>query len=145
MTTIVACAKLGLMVADSRCTDDTIKWPSKKIERIGDSLFGCAGEVPDIEKMVAWFKRGRAGKKPKTKDFSALELNASGVWIWDDAAPISYSPERDYHAIGTGAAAALAALLMGADPVKAVEIACQIDAGSEGPVQVVDLTPKDTQ
>jgi len=141
MTTIVADAKAGVMTSDSRTFDDTtgIKWPTRKIERVGASLFGCAGEVPDIEKMLAWFKRSRAGRRPKTKDFYALELNKDGVFIWDEACPVSYSPERSFHACGSGAPAAIAAMLMGADAVKAVEIACQVDAGSEGPVQVMKL------
>ena len=126
------------MVSDSKATDGVVKWPCKKIERIGDSLFGFAGEVTDIEKMTRWFRGGQKGKRPRTKDFVGLELTAEGVFIWDDA-PCSYRPDREFHAIGSGQMAALGALLAGKSAVEAVEIAVQIDHCSEPPVQVVRL------
>ena len=138
MTTIIADAKAGIMVSDSNTSDGEIKWPTRKIERIGDSLFGFAGEAVEIQKMLRWLNGGRKGKKPKTKECSGLELSAEGVFLWDDA-PISYSPDRHYHAVGSGAMAALAAMQCGKTAQESVDIACQIDAHSEGPIQVVRL------
>lgn len=138
MTTIAADARTGVMVADSKTSDGVTKWSSQKIERIGGSLFGCAGRVSSIEKVLRWLRKSRIGKKPRVTDFIALELNSEGLFLWDsDLDP--FGPGRDFHAVGSGAAPAMAALLLGCDAEKAVATACLVDDGSEGPIQVEKL------
>lgn len=125
------------MVSDSKTSDGDVKWSSQKIERIGDTLIGCAGDCVDIEKFIKW-RRGK-GRKPKlTNEFSGLQLDAEGVWLWDKKLE-PFPAGREYHAIGTGAKAALAAFSLGAAAIKAVEVACEIDDGSEGPIQMLKL------
>ena len=137
MTTIVVSWPEKVMVSDSKTTDGDVKWKSQKVERVNHSLIGCAGDCGQIELFLKWFRRG--GRKPKlTNEFSALELDAEGIWLWDKGLT-RYPPGQEYHAIGTGAKAALAALLMGANAVRATEVACEVDDGSGGPIQVYKL------
>ena len=122
------------MIADSKTTDGSVKWKSQKIERIKGSLIGCAGDCGQIELFLKWY-RSRGRKPQLNDDFTALELNEHGLWLWDKKlAP--YPPGQEFHAIGSGAAAAMAAHLMGADTKRAVEVACEVDDGSEGPLQI---------
>lgn len=134
MTTIVVSWPERVMVSDSKTTDGDVKWRSNKVDRIGKSLIGCAGDCSQIELFLKWFRKG--GRKPKlTNEFNALELDEEGIWLWDKSLT-RYPPGQDYHAIGTGAKAALAAFLMGADAVRATEVACEVDDGSGGPLQI---------
>ena len=138
MTTIVASFTEKVMAADSNVTDGDVKWKSNKIERIGASLFGAAGDCTEIEKFFRWKRRG-TGARPKLGDaFSALELNADGVWLWDKKLE-PFPPGDEVHAIGSGAKAAMAALICGCDARRAVEVACEVDAGSGLPVVVHSL------
>lgn len=141
MTTIVACFKERVMLSDSRTTDEDagIKWTTRKIEKINGALYGAAGDCIDIEAFIAWL-RGERKRRPKITDagFTAMELNEKGILLWDyRLKPFAVGIDR--HAIGSGAMAALAALEMGADAKTAIEIACKIDTGSEGPIQMETL------
>ncbi|MFN7817808.1 MAG: hypothetical protein ACK5OQ_16385 [Burkholderiales bacterium] len=141
MTTIVASFKERVMLSDSRTTDEDagVKWPTRKIERIGASLFGAAGDCVDIDAFFIWLQTPKR-RRPKIADsaFSAIELNERGIWLWDyRLKPFAAGIER--HAIGSGAMAALAVLELGADARTAIEIACRIDPNSEGPIQSESL------
>ena len=139
MTTIACHFHEGVMVSDSKTTDGDIKWPTNKIERIRGSLFGAAGDCGAIEQFFKWMRAGGKGKKPQiTADLQVLELNEEGVWLWDKKLS-PFPAGREYHAVGSGAKAVLAAFLMGADTQRAVQIACEVDDGSEGPLQVKQL------
>lgn len=138
MTTIVADARAGVMVADSRCTIGGSWVPSTKVERFQAELIGCAGSEPDIQRWRKWYLAGKRGARPKCEDFNAIILRADGVYIaWDGGHEMLI--ERGYHAIGSGSDAAQGALMAGADAKGAVEIACFIDAGSGGDIRVFNL------
>ena len=141
MTTIAADPKLGLMVTDSNVTDGAQKWSEHKVERIGDTLYGTCGDAVDGDKFYDWIRRGAKGRKPKLdeNEFNALALNDKGLFWFDNKLhPIRH---KEPFAIGSGATAARAALECGADIVRAVEVACKVDAGSAPPVQVYRLSP----
>jgi hypothetical protein len=140
VTTIIADAEAGVMVADSKTTDGSVKWSSQKIERIGDSIFGAAGEAQDIETFLAWIRRKKAAPKPRIKDddFVAIELNQTGLFRWEHKLK-PFPPGSSKHAIGTGAMAAMAALEMGASAERACEVACLVDDASGLPLQVLKL------
>lgn len=139
MTTIAVDAVAGVMAADSKTSDGSVKWTAQKIERIGESLYGAAGEVQDIEAFLAWRRRGTP-PKPRIRDeaFVALELNKDGLFRWEYKLK-PFPPGSDKHAIGTGAMAAMAAFEMGASAERAVEVACMVDDGSGPPLQVLTL------
>lgn len=137
MTTIVASFAEKVIASDSKVSDGDIKWKASKIERIGASLFGAAGDCSEIEKFFKWKRGGRRPTKMGDQ-FVALELNAEGIWYWDKKLE-PFPPGAPVHAIGTGAKAALAAVLLGCNAERAVEIACEVDDGSGPPVVILAL------
>jgi ATP-dependent protease HslVU (ClpYQ) peptidase subunit len=111
-----------------------------KLHHLPDgSVIGCAGNTVDILRAVAWLKSGREGKPPKLAEVGILQLMPDGsLFYWNE--------ELEPHqwdvpcAIGTGGELALGAMLAGASPKKAVEIACQRDPMSGG--KISELRPK---
>lgn len=140
MTTVLGDARLGIMVSDSQWSDGVQKGHTRKVHRIGKQLIGCAGNMDETTLFLAWCRAGCEGKAPKTPNFSAIVLNAKGLfhcYANDILMPI----ENGWHAIGTGAVAAMVAheALGFANPRLAVSIVCKHDAGSRGPVRVYRL------
>ena len=132
MTTIIA--DTTMMCCDSMATDQCQKWAILKVLRIGEGLFATAGGVSEGELFYEWIKRKGRGKRPVVSDdFSAMALRTDGLWLYDSQ--LVPMPLMNAHAIGSGCQAARAALMAGATLQRAVEIACEIDAGSALPVQ----------
>jgi ATP-dependent protease HslVU (ClpYQ) peptidase subunit len=136
MTTILADAKKGVMVCDSKATFGGEWFPVKKVFRHGDELFGFAGTQSEGVRWLDWYSTGQRGKMPSISNVSIMILGAeSGVRLVEGSGSL-FSVERSFYAIGSGATAARGAHMAGADAKKAVEIACKIDAGSGGDVIV---------
>lgn len=122
MTTIVA--NLEGMAADHRCTEDgpplCHTW---KIKRVGESLFGLAGDVMAGLAVLEWLdtpKRNRAllykmfGEEVQWRyEMVLLELSPHGLALWN-AWGIRMPLRDSKYAIGTGGAVALDALENGA-------------------------------
>lgn len=137
MTTIAADARLGIMVSDSKCSWGNQWFPSKKVYRVNDFLIGLAGEAAKIDDFVDYLRAGSPGKPPKG-DFSGLLLRASGLYAVSSDGSLT-AIDRGFHAIGSGDAAALGAMLAGAPPQRAVEIALDVDTYSGGAIQTFHL------
>lgn len=73
------------------------------------------------------------------KDVTILTLDAKGNSYVIDAAGWRLM-EGEFYAIGSGTDAALAAMHMGADALRAVEIAAMVDANTGPPFQVLRVT-----
>lgn len=138
MTTVAGDARLGVLVCDSRCVYGDTQVAITKVHRIGDELIGLAGDVKHGQDFLAWLRRSRRGVRPKGDEYTALILRKDGLWQWDSNG-CEMRLELGYHAIGTGAHAALGAMKAGAAVEAAVRIACEIDAGSGGEVIVHHL------
>ena len=141
MTTI-ACNRRE-MACDSRSSFDNGEYltTDDKIERIGDSLVGCAGNWPAIFKFIAWFKDQTKERPDFTDDdeFTAVVLNRRGIYVYDG----STYPSRACHnffAIGSGSMAARAAMLCGKSPADAVAIAIKCDKNSGSPIRTFKLS-----
>jgi hypothetical protein len=133
MTTIAACPKSKTVVCDSIVSDADQKWTEQKVFRIRGSLYATAGESADGEAFLQWIRGGKRGKTPKLDGtFDAIALTPNGLFQYD--AHLIPSQRTEPIGIGTGGKCAKEAMMAGADIVTAVEIACQIDAQSEGPV-----------
>lgn len=137
MTTIAADAKAGVMVSDSEWTDGDEKGPYRKVWRIRGELCGFAGDHKAMMQTRDWMRAGQVGPRP-TGNVTVLILNQRGLRTWNpiDGTWVSSSPQ---FAIGSGAKAARAAMLAGADCKAAVKIACQVDAESGGRPRVYKL------
>lgn len=138
MTTILATPTA--IYSDSNVVDVTAVFKAKKIFKFRGKLVGCAG---DADLCSAFQEAMRLGRKPKVppsvdpdRAFNALVVDKKGIWHFDDTFTGDLVQEP-FMATGTGGDAARAAMMAGATPEQAVEIACQIDSGSRGPVQVL--------
>ena len=88
--------------------------------------------------LAAQAMAGRHGKPPRMSNFEALILSSEGVHlVQGDCRAVRV--ERGFDAIGTGGQVALGALVAGAGPREAVRIACELDAGSGGKIEVFKL------
>ena len=95
-------------------------------------------DAAEIQKVVAWLEKRRRGPRPSGKCIEGLLMRADGLFLLDSDC-VEHKIERGFHAIGSGTHAALAAMMMGADPKRAVEIAAQIDTGTGGEISVYTI------
>lgn len=141
MTTILADAKWGLMVADSSVSDEDRVWVGKKVYRVKNALIGMAGNESDCAMFREWYRAGLEEAAPTFTVLSALILTAKGLFFYDNnyEKPIKLALGRE--AVGTGAKAAMCAYeaLGFANPKKAVQIVCKHDALSRAPVRSYNL------
>lgn len=140
MTTIIADAKLGLMVSDSNVTDDDRQWSGRKVWRIKGALVATAGDAEEGRKFLAWYRAGGTGKTG-WKGMYALILTPGKLLYVGDECTLPETIRSGREAIGTGAKAAMCAYeaLGWQDPKRAVQIVCRHDAGSRTPVRVYRL------
>lgn len=149
MTTVAADLKEGIMVSDSQVTVEHkgFAYPAVKIVKKGGLLIGAAGHGGDCTRFMKWAAGKFQDKEPKWEEQAGLEdsvvgivLKDDGIYIWSQGDPEPERIEAEQFAVGSGGKAARAAMVMGADVVKAVEIACQVDAMySSLPVQILRL------
>ena len=134
MTTV---ATNGEVMAADSCISGDYADEGSKIRRIGRSLYGIAGDYTAAMKFLDW--RAKPKSKPDVSgDFEALEINAKGIWYWDNnLRPVKAG--RKFAAIGSGSSAAMGAMLAGKGPREAVKIACQLDNASALPIIVEEL------
>lgn len=142
MTTVLADARLGVMVSDSCVTGGDRVWSGAKVFRVRGHLLGFAGDIAARTRFLAWWKRG--GKEADAETFKggqALVMTPAGKLIFyeGDDLPVDIPGGRE--AIGTGGKAAIAAYdaLGWEDPKKAVAVACRYDSASRLPVRVYKL------
>jgi ATP-dependent protease HslVU (ClpYQ) peptidase subunit len=144
LTTILADTKLGVIVTDSNFAAGDTRGEMRKVWRMrGFGIVGLAGSLDEMAPFLLWMKDGMQPPGPKCKAMSALLLQPNGL-LWFEGSPAPIVVQKHYHAIGSGASAALAAYeaLGFTDPVRAVKIACNHDNGSRKPVRTYKLTTK---
>jgi len=140
VTTIAA--NLEQMSADSKVVVGDSHYPAAKIFRFPGMIVGVSGEGRAMGDFLRWVKEGLPETIPNIEEhqgsFRALVLTPDGLFEYDE----SFWPEkvnRNFAAIGTGAHAALAAMMLGQSTENAVAIACQIDNNTGGPVDTLKL------
>lgn len=137
MTTIAA--NHQIMVSDRLVSDDSTKKRSRKIFRVDDALIGIAGTVSSGTHFCYWYAHYRTAKKPVDfdGDFTALVLNDSGLWLYENG----FIPEKvsSPYFVGTGAGYAEAAHMSGKSLEESVRIASRIDLFSGYGIQVMRL------
>lgn len=152
MTTIIAVE--NAMYADSKVTlGKGYSYPTTKIVKTKGQLVGAAGHAGDCSRFLEWASDGFTNKsKPKFEAPAGSDDAIDGLIVKEDGiyyfCPEYPFPERinaDFYAIGSGSKAARAAMLMGADPAKALEIAMQVDDFTGPPVQILRLNDESKQ
>lgn len=106
--------------------------------RIGDSIFGGAG---DLEEMGLFFSWKRGLEKPDfadTVNFDILEVSKEGIFLWNPKlSPIKVIGK--VMAVGSGGQLAIGAMEMGADPEKAILVASKYDVHTRAPIEMMAL------
>ena len=139
MTTIAACTVRRVMVADSQWTDGRRCGGVRKVYRIGGALVGLAGDFATIHACLAKLRAGELERGDgDLSDVEVLRLAESGLSTWTAADGWGPLTEKRW-AIGTGADFAIGALMAGATPLRAVQIAITHDAGSGGTARAYRL------
>lgn len=138
MTTVVA--SRAWIASDTFITYDPSFVGEPKIWTADGSAWGAAGSANLCNLFKAWtYKRG---KKPecKKKELEVLQLRGNGelrLWCGDDL-PLMVAEE--FYAIGSGAGYALGALCMGADPLKALEVAAKWSPNTRLPGHLIEIS-----
>lgn len=142
MTTIAY--RKGVMAADSQASwDSGIKTCTmKKLSRLRGHLIGIAGAVHTAGIFLRWFENGATGDL----DLKGLDAEEDFIAMVVTPAQEIYTMTRlltpvleqaEFFAIGSGAAPAMAAMKMGGSAKRAVEVACEIDLFTGGPVKTI--------
>lgn len=137
MTTIAA--RSGVMAADSQCTGEYIGRMCK-IHRLPDgTLVGGAGNAAAIYAAVVWLQGGRQGEAPDIEESCLLFLKPDHtIWLASERWP-EFPLADDYAAIGSGSAAAQAAMYLGRSAASAVKVACVLDESTSEPIHTLKL------
>lgn len=140
MTTILADARIGVMVSDSNITDGDRVWVGRKVFRHRGHLLGVAGELNEVEPFLRWWKEGCKGRTPRLGSSTVMVMSVGGLMIFSDNQDAERI-QRGYEAIGSGGKAAICAYeAMGLEnPVRAVSIVCRHDSDSRPPVRTYRL------
>lgn len=140
MTTIAA--KRGTMAADTQATGE-YKFRVQKIIRLKDGgVAGGCGHWARAYAGLSWLADGEQGDPPKIKGAALLILRPDGsLWLAEDEFP-AYPLLDKVAAIGAGSQAAMAAMAKGDDAVQAIRVACDLDAYTSAPIQVLKVERK---
>jgi ATP-dependent protease HslVU (ClpYQ) peptidase subunit len=141
------------MAADQRCTGGGPMMHVSKIHRIGDSIFGLAGDVMMGLAVLEWIrtpKRDRAklykmiDEVGPRSDVEILELAPDGLAFWNGWGMRLKLHDKVY-AIGTGGMSAMQAVKRGLSPEDAVKETLSLDeySGLFAEPQVEYLLPPD--
>lgn len=143
MTTIVY--RDGVMAADSRAYSGDRKpiGSKQKIHRLPDgSLIGVSsskvGEAERFRRMVSE-KGVDADFETEVPVQAIVVMPNGGIFYFNDERSFSGPISAEFICIGSGEVAAHAALLSGCSPVKAVEVAMQLDVWTGGDVRTLEL------
>jgi hypothetical protein len=116
----------------------------KKIHRVPGGLVGLCGDGDGAQDLLAWFRAGRpAGEYPKCQTTddrgSAYFVDAEGVlWSYDKTVNAARY-EQKFAAMGSGRDYALAAMYLGHDARRAVEVACALDNGCGNGIDALEI------
>jgi ATP-dependent protease HslVU (ClpYQ) peptidase subunit len=140
------------MAADTRVSYECgAFYHADKIFRIGESLFGTAGDGMMCLLAIEWL-RSKSRKRPELyanwtehTDRAAiqiLEINPDGIFIWDGWG-IAEKINDERAAVGSGSSSALAAYDSGKTLEESVGIAAKLDLYTGPPIQVEYLIPEE--
>lgn len=146
MTTIVA--NLECMAADQRITSGGPVCHSRKLFRIGASVFGYCGDAYLAQHVIRWLASQRHPAQlykliPESHrdDIDVLELSPEGLALWNGWGVRMDLLDTSY-AVGSGAMSALQALRLGKSPLEAVALTFPLDEASGGNAEIETLVLK---
>jgi 20S proteasome alpha/beta subunit len=142
MTVIVWDGKT--LAADKRAINNGLKSGTvTKIHRFDGGLCGFSGDLDIGMAMVAWLRAGAvAVDYPKQQEKNAcnfMVITNDGRTMRYETVPVPLVFENPHQAMGSGRDFALAALHLGFDARKAVEVACALDSGCGNGIDTLTL------
>lgn len=136
MTTIAY--RWGVLAADSMCLTSSgwiYPYPLEKLFRLPDgTVAGACGTYAEAAKFVEWLQDGERGDPPTLTETTVVRLHKNGSLTIYEAGAAYGIKKPDFGAWGSGSPAANAAMYMGADAAKAVEIASKLDDHTGGEI-----------
>jgi ATP-dependent protease HslVU (ClpYQ) peptidase subunit len=139
MTTVACDGKT--MAADGLVTCNGTIWAQgfEKVARLPDGrIAGASGSAYYIAPFLAWLKDGGDFPEMDAENFEGLVLSPDGsVRAYDHKG--RSIPEEVPTASGSGKEIALGAMLAGATPAEAVNIAAERDCGTGGKIIAISL------
>lgn len=133
----------NMVAADSFMFLDGVKSSCRKLEETETHVIGVCGEMADLPIFVQWFNSDQVTEnKPLITESCFLVVGKMTGRCLIYAAklePIEYKQSHSYYAIGSGAKAALAAMMYGKNANEAIEIASEIDMYTGGEIDCIHL------
>jgi len=130
------------LAADKAATLAGFRSTVTKIQRVGDAIVAMAGDEAALMAGLAWL---RAARNPheypelmKTTDSVMWEINKKGLFTYSKG-PFPGRVEDRFFATGCGRDYALAAMYLGHDARRAVEVACALDANCGNGIDTLEL------
>ncbi len=134
------------LAADKRAVNNHRAFAVTKIHRVkrDGSLFGISGDFVRGLEMLAWYEGGADPEKlpafqRSNEDYAPIILvKPSGVYAFE-MGPVPLKVEEPFHAGGSGRDFALAAMHLGCDARRAVEVAITFCAGCGNGIDTLTL------
>jgi 20S proteasome alpha/beta subunit len=136
------------LAADKRASFGTTIRTTTKIFRHGNALLAYAGDSAHGEEVRAWWMRGADPDDfPRSQrdkdDWAGLLVIRRGehgpVIARYERTPYPIYFEDEHFSIGSGREFALAAMYLGCDARRAVEVACALDSGCGNGIDTLTL------
>lgn len=133
------------LAADKRTSFGTEFTTATKIRRINGSLVGCAGDTALCAAMIAWAERGYVvdefpnGQKDRATCVSMIVIRPDGALLHYGSEPYPFIVEDKTYTIGSGSPFASAAMHLGCDARRAVEVACALDINCGNGIDTLTL------
>lgn len=143
MTTIAWDGKT--LAADKRMSFGTEFATVTKITRSGDCLIGWAGGSALGRAMMAWFVDGcepanfPAMQREEGKTGVLLVIHSNKRIEHYAQEPYPIPVEDSYYAVGSGSGFASAAMYLGHDAKRAVEVSCALDMNSGSGIDTLEF------
>lgn len=130
------------MAADRQGEFFCTKTLRTKIRRIGDTIVGGAGESRASEAVCKWLEAGADvdafPKIAESDKANVLVAGPDGLFLYENS-PHPLRLDNNFFAIGSGGDAAMAAMHLGCNAQRAVEVACEVATGCGGGIDVLDV------
>jgi ATP-dependent protease HslVU (ClpYQ) peptidase subunit len=133
------------LAADKQSTAGSMRRTATKIHRVTDGLVALSGDASHAHAVLAWFQGVRdprefpLGAHPDTVGH-VIYFTQDGVFLYDGMGTGHREKIEDsFIAFGSGRDYAMAAMHLGCDARRAVEVACEFDVYCGMGVDVLEL------
>jgi hypothetical protein len=133
------------LAADKRGCQSGFVYSVTKIFRVKNRLVGFSGDAGRIGEFLAWLKAGAHPKTYPKNDYDSkdesyvwmLVIRADGTIEKYETSGYPIIVEEPFFATGGGRDYAIAAMHLGFDARRAVEVACRFDEGSGNGIDIL--------